>query len=98
LYRQILNELQELKIQHDNVVKRRTLSKLNRLYRGKVCLQEESDNYVNLSRHILTEHQIFFFNLGIKFPIRSKFDKNRKKIELEILYECILNLTLFGLG
>ena len=87
-----MDELEELKNQFESVINRKTISKLNRLYRGEILHQESTDNYINLSSHALTEQQKNVLNLGINCSIQTKFDKNKKKIELELLYESILSL------
>lgn len=87
----IINELKELQEQFHHGAKIRTTSKLNRLYRGDICLPEESDCFLNLSDHILTENQRKLLNLGLNCHLQPKFNKTKKKIELELLYESILS-------
>lgn len=87
----IIDELNELREQFNNGAKIRMTSKLNRLYRGDICLPEETDCFINLSDHTLTENQRKLLNLGLNCHLQPKFNKTKKKIELELLYESILS-------
>ena len=67
--------------------------KLNRLYDQDLCLPDTTGNcYVNLSNYILSKSEEELLNLGLNCHIQSPVDKYKKKVELEILYEQILNL------
>ena len=89
---QILAELKDLKEQQENVVKNRTIKKLNKLYKGEVALHDNTDAFINLSKYELTPNQKRLLNLGIKCHIQPKFDQIKKKTELEVLYKSILKL------
>jgi hypothetical protein len=91
-HRNILDELHRLRDAHNNSVKLRTLRKLNRLYRGDICLPQYTDGYINLSSHSLDEKQTELLNLGMNCHVISKFNKTKKKMELELLYESLLKL------
>ena len=89
------NALRELKIKMDNfnnVLKAKTLKKLNQLYNGQIFLKEETNCYVNLSQYELTENEKEFLNLGINFHLQPKYDRLTKKTELELLYNNLVNL------
>lgn len=88
----IVQELKDLRDCHDNAIKVKTVRKLNRLYRGQVYLQEDGDAFVNLSDHSLTDDQKDLLNLGLNCHLQPKYDRNKKKIELEILYESLISL------
>ena len=88
----IVRCLKELRDQHYSIGLSRIKSKLNRLYRGKVCLIEECDSYINLSDTTLTENQKKFLNLGLKCHLQPKYSTHKKKIELEMLYESLIDL------
>ena len=70
----------------------KTLNKLNRLYKGTLKLPESLDQYVNLSKHSLTEPEKELLNLGLNCHVSSKFDRYIKATEMEILYDSILKL------
>ena len=70
----------------------KTLNKLNRLYKGTLKLPESLDQYVNLSKHRLTEPEKELLNLGLNCHVSSKFDRYFKATEMEILYDSILKL------
>ena len=50
------------------------------------------DQYVNLSKHRLTEPEKELLNLGLNCHVSSKFDRYIKATEMEILYDSILKL------
>ena len=83
---EIILKLKSLRDQHYCIQRNKISNKLNRLYRGKICLIEKSDSFINLSDTELTENQKKFLNLGLNCHIQPKYDANKKKIELELLY------------
>ena len=82
--------------------KNRIVKKLNVLYSGQICLQNESQSrYLNISQHVLTSQQHDFLSLGYKCHVKTKFDPLRKKAELEVLYDSLEKLQergVIGLG
>ena len=72
----------------------KTLNKLNRLYKGTLKLPESLDQYINLSKHHLTESEKELLNLGLNCHVSSKFDRYIKATEMEILYDSILKLEM----
>ena len=88
---------------HKDNVLQRIQKKLNNLYDGKILLPNETNNYINLSNHQLSNNERKFLNIGLTFHIQPKYDKLKKKTELEILYQQLLTLeksnkTLFNEG
>ena len=87
-----------------NVVKVRTVKKLNTLYHGKIvtnndksiCIKEKVDSFVNLSDHQLSQVEIEFLNLGLNCHLQPRYDKLQKQTELEILYQSVLKLEEQG--
>ena len=86
----------------DNIAKRDLSSrkslykKLRNLYKGDIKLPENRVPYLNLSDYELTDDESEFLALGLNFHIRPKFDRYRKKLELENLYNDILKLKNDG--
>ena len=93
LLNSILTELDHLHLQHDNVVKTRTLRKLNSLYKGKLLLPEENDSFINLSDQNLSNEQKEVLNMSLNCHMQPKFDKTTKGVELELLFESINKLA-----
>ena len=87
-----------LKVVEDNTdkldanCKQTMVKKLSNLYQGEIVLPEESTRYVNLSSYELSDNEKEFLNLGLNCHIQTPIDHYKKKVELEILYEDILNL------
>ena len=76
----------------EQIVKTRTIKKLNSLYHGKIVLKEECNNYVNLSSYNLSEDEKQFLNLGINMHVPNKYDKLHKETEIEMLYSSLIDL------
>ena len=85
--------LEEILANVKNQVGVRITEKLNRLYNGIIYLPDDTQRYINLSSHELSEDQIELLQLGSKWHMQPKFDPLTKKVECEILYENILNLA-----
>ena len=92
LKRAIGNRLNHLKENYESNVLKRTQRKLNDLYGGTILIKNKLQSYLNLSDHRLSANQIQLLELGPKFAFKPRFCHNSKKIELEILYESLLNL------
>ena len=84
--------------------KTRTLKKLNWLYHGRTvktrflqfCINDNKDSFVNLSNYALTDDETRFLNLGFNCHLEPKYSKIFKKIELEVLYQNLLDLNSQG--
>ena len=48
--------------------------------------------YVNLSDHELSKYEEEFLNLGLNFHVKNKYSKFLKKVNIEILYQDIMDL------
>ena len=96
----ILDALDIILRNSNNAAKCRILKKLNSLYHGKhikvkdmyFCLRDEVDCFINLSNYELNKNEKEFLNLGLNCHLESKYDKLSKKVELEMLYQNLLNL------
>ena len=86
----------------DKVTKTRVFKKLNVLYQGQaeVCddsgkillVKENVDNFINLSDYDLTDDEREFLNLGLNCHLEPKYSKLHKKVEIEVLYQNLLDL------
>ena len=83
------NALQDLLRSHERVVRTRILRKLSTLYGAQVTLPDESDSYINLSAHNLTQDEKDFLNLGFTCRLLSKRNQQEKKAEIELLYQQV---------
>ena len=98
----VRNHLDTILQNSDTVAKTRMIKKLNVLYQGKtrinmesgkgVFIKENIDCFMNLSDYELTEDEKQFLNLGLNCHLEPKYDKLHKKVELEVLYQNLLNL------
>ena len=52
---------------------------LKNLYDGKFLLLNETNNYINLSNHQLSNDERKFLNLGLNFHIQPKYEKIKKE-------------------
>ena len=84
----------------DNVVKTRTIKKLNNLYHSgnsdckdrNLCYKRNIDQFINMSNYQLNTKEKEFLNLGMNCHVQPKYDKLHKQTELESLYQNLLQL------
>ena len=88
--------LEDIFANHRRTEETKILHKLNKLYHGSVLLKEDTDKFVNLSKHVLSQSEKEFLNLGTNCHISSGFNAFTKKVELEVLYESLLKLQNNG--
>ena len=87
-----------IEVVRDNVnkqdikIRNKMRKKLSNLYGSRIFQPEQTDCYINLSKYKLTTEEKDFLNLGLNCHIKSKVDKQRKKLELELLYQDLLKL------
>ena len=86
------DELNNILEFHDTSTKNNILKKLNNLYKGRIFVKNNSAAYINLSDHVLDPDEIEFLNLGLNFHLQPKYDKLTKHVELEVLYQNLLDL------
>ena len=73
--------------------KLKMVRKLSTLYKNPIVLPEDrNDSFVNLSTYTPTANETALLNLGLNCHIQSPIDKYKRKVELEILYEQLLQL------
>ena len=100
LIKPIFDELEVILRNADNAFKSKILKKINSLYHGyhvKVrdkyfCLKDSKDSYINMSSYNLSSDERDFLNLGLNCHFEPKYDKMHKKVELEVLYQNLLEL------
>ena len=54
--------------------------------------QENNNRFINLSNYVLTKDEEGFLNHGLNYHLQPKYDHLTKKIEIELLYQNIVNL------
>ena len=86
------DELNNILEFHDNTTKNNILKKLNNLYKGRIFVKNNSSAFINLSDHILDPDEIEFLDLGLNFHLQPKYEKLTKHVELEVLYQNLLDL------
>ena len=97
----ILENLWDILGNSENAYKSRVLKKLSWMYHGKhvhsgnlqFCVTENKDAFLNLSSYNLNQNEIEFLNMGIAYHLEPKYNKLNKKVELEILYQRLLELS-----
>ena len=85
---------------YENVVKTRTVKKLNTLYHGRfvtnsansICVKKDIDSFLNFSNYQLSSIERDFLNLGLNCHIQPKYDRLQKQTEIETLYQSLLHL------
>ena len=70
--------------------------KLSKLLGCHVILPDQSESYINLSSHELSQEQKELLNLRVKCHILPKQVQQNKKAEIELLYEQICDLYKAG--
>ena len=96
----VLDRLEVILETSDDVAKVKTIKRLNNLYHGKhinckdqnFVVKKNVDSFVNLSNYQLNNDEKRFLNLGLNCHLEPKYDKLCKKVELEILYQNLLQL------
>ena len=99
----ILEILTNIINNHNLVTKTRISKKLNTLYSGYHCFKNSNygsrimfiqltDRFINLSTYNLSKDEIDFLNLGLNCHLQPKYDQLIKKMEIESLYQNIINL------
>ena len=76
---------------YDNIVKTRTVKKLNELYYGRsitdknksICVKSDIHSFINLSDYELSSDEKEFLNLGLNCHLQPKYDKLHKQTEIE---------------
>ena len=100
----VLESLETILLNSNNVCKSRILKKLNSLYQGQIVrsnndylyIKEDVSAFINLSNYKLTPDEIQFLNLGLNCHLQPKYDKVHKQVELEVLYQNLLQLEKRG--
>lgn len=92
LRKSIDERLAILAAKHLSEGKKRVARKLSALYGGPVNLPQKVDQFINLSKTVLTPNQKEFLNLGLNCHFKSKPKPHAKRIELEILLDDIQRL------
>ena len=90
------NKMNEIMTNATHNLKWNHVKKLNRLYEGTMYLSESRDNFINLSNHNLTKEEKEVLNLGLNCHIHSKIDQTTKKMEIEILYQNLIEMENKG--
>lgn len=88
----ILEELEDILDTYSQSTKIRIVKKLQDLYQGQILLKNETSCYTNLSDYVLSKDEIDFLNLGLQYHVQPKYDKLTKQVQMEILYENLIQL------
>ena len=78
---------------HANTVTQKHDKKLFHLYGGNIFRKQNEQSYVNLSNAEISDCISEIFSLGMNCHLKSKYDNNVAKIEIEKLYSNILKLS-----
>ena len=96
----VWKELNVILANSNVICKTRITKKLNSLYQGRevdprnkyFCIKKEVDSFINLSDYNLSPEEKEFLNLGLNCHLQPKYDKIHKQVELEILYQNLVQL------
>ena len=97
---QVFSELCDILRNSENVTKTRTVKKLNNLYFDSnnvasvksICFKKDTDSFINLSTYELSKEEREFLNLGLNCHIQPKYNRVNKQVNIEILYQNLLDL------
>ena len=93
IFEQILNTIKNNVDNLEAETKLKMIKKLSNMYKAPIVLPDkEVDAFINLSTYQLTDSEKQLLNLGLNCHLQSPVDKYKRKVELEILYENILEL------
>ena len=96
IFNKFTEKIQELKQQEELIVERSLTSKLNSLYNGTLPLKDTKHKFLNLSKYELSDTEKCVLNLGLNCHLLKKFDLIKKKMEIELLYQCLLDMSKEG--
>ena len=63
--------------------------KLIKLYGSPIAMKQQRDSYVNLSDEKIDPDIEEIFNQGMNCHLKTKFDKTKRKVEVELFYENV---------
>ena len=87
-----LHALENVLENTSNIKRSLTVKKLNNIYNGQIVLKNETNSFINLSNHQLTDPEKEFLNLGLNYHLPRKYSKIEKETEIELLYNSLLDL------
>lgn len=91
-----LAALKNLELVHTETVRTRVQRKLVKLYGGNVVVPENKGCFVNLSDYELNDDEKELLNLGLNCHYLPRLSRQRKKAEIELLYQQICQLARTG--
>ena len=94
---EILQELGAILDKTNKAKENEMNKKLYNLHKKKDTLTDNENQdrkcFVNLSDRVLTKYEEEFLNLGLNFHLKNKYSKFLKKVNMEILYQDIMDLS-----
>ena len=85
-FKLLLARLQDSKVSE---MRNKHSQKLVNLYGGPIPLKKQKQFYLNLSDIEVDTEMHEIFSLGINCHLKRKFDRNKHKVEIELLFEDI---------
>jgi len=76
---------------HASDISQKHERKLYKLYGGQIMVKEQKNNGINLSTCVIDSDILEIFNLGMNCHLKTKFDINKTKIEIEKLNYSVKN-------
>ena len=77
---------------HTDTIAQKHDKKLFHLYGGNIFRKQPRSSCVNLSNAVISDNISEIFSLGMNCHLKSKYDQNVAKIEIEKLYNSILQM------
>ena len=81
--------LERVKNKNCQELREKQTQKLIKLYGSPITMKQQQDSYVNLSDEKIDPDIEEIFNQGMNCHLKTKFDKTKRKVEVELFYENV---------
>jgi len=95
-FKQFEERIKEIKFNNTKNLELKHIKKLNKLFNDAKFPTANTNKFINLSKHQLTKEEREVLNMGLNCHIQRRIDPIKKKMEIEILYENLLQMEKNG--
>ena len=81
--------LERIRSKKFHELREKQTNKLIKFYGSPILMKERNDSFVNLSNETIDANIKEVFSYGMNCHLKTKFDKTKRKVELELFYENV---------